>query len=190
MTSRSSSYPCIISDFRLSVERKYAIRALTFQCVRDTMKKTGGERVENVELTNMCMIVKGDQVLIEERTDKNWPGVAFPGGHVEKGEPFVESVIREVWEETGLTISNPTLRGVKSFVDKGRRYVVFLYEADTFTGELHASVEGDVRWVPRSGLLSMNLAKGMEDTVAFYNKTGAIEIFYDSEHGDWTPRFF
>jgi 8-oxo-dGTP diphosphatase len=42
----------------------------------------------------------------------NWPGVAFPGGHVEKGESFTDTVIREVQEETGLTISSPRLCGI------------------------------------------------------------------------------
>lgn len=40
-------------------------------------------------------------------------GLTFPGGHIEKGESFVDSVIREVYEETGLTIENPRICGTK-----------------------------------------------------------------------------
>lgn len=70
-------------------------------------------RAEQAIFTNMCMIEneKG-QILIQDRQKANWPGVTFPGGHVEKGESFCASVIREVKEETGLVISNPVLCGI------------------------------------------------------------------------------
>ena len=64
------------------------------------------KRSEPVELMNMCVLRRGSKVLVQDRTDPNWPGVAFPGGHVEKGESFTDAVIREVQEETGLTISS------------------------------------------------------------------------------------
>ena len=64
-------------------------------------------RRESVEFVNMCMIQNGDKVLVQDRVNPDWPGITFPGGHVERGESFVEAVIREVKEETGLTISNP-----------------------------------------------------------------------------------
>ena len=57
-----------------------------------------------VTLTNMCMVYDGDKVLVQDRTDPDWPGITFPGGHIESGESFCASVIREVFEETGLYI--------------------------------------------------------------------------------------
>lgn len=62
-------------------------------------------RAEVVTLTNMCMIYddKGN-VLVQDKVDETWGGLTFPGGHIEKGESFVDSVIREVYGETGLTI--------------------------------------------------------------------------------------
>ena len=62
-------------------------------------------RAEKVILTNMCMVYdnKGN-ILVQERVNKDWPGITFPGGHVEPRESFVRSVIREVREETGLTV--------------------------------------------------------------------------------------
>lgn len=81
---------------------------------------------ERCELTNLCMITDAEnRILVQDRTDPSWPGICFPGGHVEPGESFVASVIREVQEETGLTIQDPILCGVKQFPrEDGARYVV------------------------------------------------------------------
>ncbi len=73
-------------------------------------------RSEQAILTNMCMVHDdAGNILVQDRKNPDWPGLTFPGGHVEPGESFVESVIQEVWEETGLTIENPILCGIKQF---------------------------------------------------------------------------
>ena len=98
-------------------------------------------RSERAIFTNMCMISDGKgNILVQDRRNPDWPGVTFPGGHVEPGEAFVESVIREVWEETGLTIENPVLCGTKQFQTKeNERYVVLFYKTNRFSGELKSS---------------------------------------------------
>ena len=97
-------------------------------------------RAEQAIFTNLCMVYDdAGNILVEDRRDPDWPGICFPGGHVEPGESFVESVIREVWEETGLTIENPKLCGTKQFPTKnGERYVVFFYKTNRFSGTLHS----------------------------------------------------
>ena len=59
-------------------------------------------RTENVELTVLCLIEDGDRILLQNRVDRDWQGYTLPGGHVEPGESFVDAVIREMKEETGL----------------------------------------------------------------------------------------
>ena len=71
-------------------------------------------KYEKAELTNMCMIYDGaGRVVVQDKVGKSWGGITFPGGHVEKDESFVDSVIREVKEETGLDIQSPKLCGIK-----------------------------------------------------------------------------
>ena len=95
---------------------------------------------ETVILTNMCLVYKEDQILVQNRKKNSWPGITFPGGHIEENESFVESTIREIKEETGLTISNLELCGISHWTKLcGCRYIVFLYKTNCFTGDLASS---------------------------------------------------
>ena len=69
-------------------------------------------KTEIVELTVLCLLTDGDRVLLQNRVKNDWKGYALPGGHVERGESFVDAVIREMREETGLTVIAPKLAGV------------------------------------------------------------------------------
>ena len=134
------------------------------------------KRSEPVELMNMCVLRRGSKVLVQDRTDPNWPGVAFPGGHVEKGESFTDAVIREVQEETGLTISSPRLCGIKDWCEDGVRHVVLLYRAEQFTGTLRSS-----------GLPSLDLASSdMLDLLRVFEEDDLSELFYRQDGEDWT----
>ena len=72
-------------------------------------------KTENTELTVLCLLEENDRILLQNRVKKDWQGYTLPGGHVEAGESFVDAVIREMKEETGLTILDPRLVGVKQF---------------------------------------------------------------------------
>ena len=143
-------------------------------------------RAEMAVFTNMCMITDGEKVLVQDRKDPNWPGITFPGGHVEKNESFVASVIREVYEETGLMIENPTLCGTKQFQDKqDARYVVLFFKATRFSGELKSSDEGEVFWIARADLTKYPLAPDMEDMVRVMEDEHLSEFYYYKDCGNW-----
>lgn len=144
-------------------------------------------RSEPAVFTNMCMIYDhAGNILVQDRKDPDWPGVTFPGGHVEPGESFVESVIREVREETGLTIENPTLCGTKQFQDNhGARYVVLFYKTDRFHGDLKSSDEGEVFWIPRKDLTNYPLPEDFLDMVRVFEEDDLSEFYYHVENGQW-----
>lgn len=136
------------------------------------------------ELTNMCMIMDGTKVLVQARSASDWHGIAFPGGHVEPGESVAESVIREIREETGLTIENPKLCGFKDWMkDDGSRYIIFYYKASKFSGELKPSEEGEVFWAELNELPEMNLAEDMELTLRVLLEDELSEFYYKKVDG-------
>lgn len=144
-------------------------------------------RTEQAIFTNMCMIEDGEgRVLIQDRKNPNWPGYTFPGGHVEPGESFVGSVIREVWEETGLIIEHPTLCGIKQFQTKeGARYLVLFYKANRFSGTLTSSDEGEVFWLPREELDHSPLASDFAEMLKVFEDDTLSEFYYLPGDEEW-----
>ena len=144
-------------------------------------------RSEQVILTNLCMVYDdAGNILVQNRKDPSWPGICFPGGHIEPGESFVESVIREVREETGLTIENPILCGTKQFPTRnGERYVVFFYKTNRFSGKLQSSDEGEVFWIPRTELKNHPLVEDFMDMVRVFESDNLSEFYYYKDEGKW-----
>ncbi len=138
------------------------------------------DKPQKVILTNMCQISSDDNILVLDKVSKSYSGVTFPGGHIEENEILTDAVVREFFEETGLHIKNPILRGIYDWINEdGTRYFVFLYSADEFYGELHSSVEGQVKWIKKDCFLQENLAQGMENVFKIINSEDVSECFYD-----------
>lgn len=123
----------------------------------------------NNKLTTLCYIEQNDCYLmlhrIRKKNDANegkWIGV---GGHFEEGESPEECLVREVNEETGLTLTSYRLRGIITFVSNewGSEYM-HLYTADGFEGDLTAAMEncceGVLKWVPKSKIFNLALWEG------------------------------
>ncbi|EMB89770.1 8-oxo-dGTP diphosphatase [Streptococcus mutans] len=145
-------------------------------------------RTSQVILTNMCLIEDGNgNIVMQIRDPKrySWSGAALPGGHIEEHEGLVESVIREVKEETGLTIHHPQLVGMKHWYTKEDvRYLVFLYRTSDFEGDLQSSDEGQVRWVARKELAELDLAYDMLNLLRVFEEKNLSELFYRERLAD------
>ncbi len=120
-------------------------------------------------LTTLCYIEKNDCYLMMHRVSKKndlnegkWIGV---GGHFEEGESPEECLVREVYEETGLTLTSYRLRGIITFVsDEWGCEYMHLYTADDFEGDMDAAwekcTEGILKWIPKKEIYDLNLWEG------------------------------
>ncbi len=143
-------------------------------------------RTEKVELTVLCLITDGDRILLQNRTKNDWQGYTLPGGHVELGESFVDAVVREMKEETGLDIKNPRLVGVKQFPIRNGRYVVFLFKATEYCGTVVSSDEGQMEWVESSRLSEINTVDDFAELMRVINDPALTEFQYLVDGETWT----
>lgn len=141
------------------------------------------------ELTNMVMIQDpgSGNVLVQERV-KSWKGLAFPGGHVEDGESFYASAVREVKEETGLDVRNLKFCGMVHWLNResGDRFLVFLYRTDEFSGELcQETEEGKNFWMPFEELKCRPSENGFSNYLRIFQGESVTEAFVNwSQEGE------
>ena len=127
-----------------------------------------------------------NRAVVQQRV-KYWKGITFPGGHVEKGESFIDSAKREVFEETGLKVDNLKLCGIIDWCHRksGERYMVILYKTDTYSGELISETEeGKVFWADIDEIPKMELAPDFEDFLKIFLSEKNQEFFapYDKKN--------
>lgn len=145
---------------------------------------------EKVIFTNMCLIYKDDEILVQERKKKDWPGLTFPGGHVEKGENFYDAIIREVKEETGLTLIKPILCGIEEYkqINDEDRYIILFYKCNNFVGELKSSIEGEVYWLKKEELKNKELSLDLDRILDIMENDDKSELIYYFEDGKYKSK--
>lgn len=132
-------------------------------------------------LTTLCYIEHDNKYLMMHRVKKEkdvnkdkWVGV---GGHFNEDETPEECLLREVKEETGLTLKAWSFRGVVTFLsDRWQTEYMFLYVATDYEGELVECNEGVLEWVEKSEVLKLPIWKGdkiflklLEDSQEFFS---------------------
>ena len=119
-----------------------------------------------MKLATLCYLRHAGQTLMIHRVKKagdihagKWNGL---GGKLDPGESPEECALREIFEEAGLRVRNPQLKGILTFPEfaKGEDWYVFVYVVKEFEGELIDSPEGDLRWIADTDLTSLNLWEG------------------------------
>lgn len=135
---------------------------------------------EKAIFTVLCMVYENNRILLQNRVKEDWKGYIFPGGHVEKEESFVQAVMREVNEETGLIIKEPKLCGVKQFqTNEDERYIVLLFKTDRFQGTLTSSEEGEMKWIDRAELEKHNLVEDFMELLKVFDSNSYNEFMYE-----------
>ena len=115
--------------------------------------------------TTLCYIEKDDAYLMLHRVKKvndenhdKWIGV---GGKFEAGESPEDCLLREVKEETGLTLTDYRYRGLVTFVsDEWGTEYMHLFTATGFEGEIQSCDEGELVWVPKAEIENLNIWEG------------------------------
>lgn len=142
-----------------------------------------------MKLATLCYVQKDGHTLMLYRNKKKndyhegkWNGL---GGKFEQGESPEQCAIREVREESGLTMLNPHMAGFITFpmFDGKDDWYVFLFRCDEFTGDLINSDEGELAWIPNDKLFSLNLWKGDRTFLEwmFDNKFFSARFVYSGE---------
>lgn len=118
-----------------------------------------------VILTNMCMLYKENgEFLVVNRLKQDWPGINFPGGHVEDNESIPESVIREMKEETGLDVHSVENVGYFEWnvPEEEVRHLAMLFRSKDFSGDILSSEEGEVIFIKEKDLKGKLLSQDFD----------------------------
>lgn len=118
-----------------------------------------------MKLTTICYIEKDEKYLMLHRTKKKndmnqgkWLGI---GGKFEENETPEECIIREVKEETGLTLKSYKLRGIVTYIsNQYETEYMYIFTSNDFEGKLIECNEGDLKWIPINELLNLKMWEG------------------------------
>ena len=142
-----------------------------------------------MKLATLCYIRRDGQTLMVHRIKKSndmhqgkWNGL---GGKLEAGETPEECVLREVYEESGLKVHNPQLKGLLTFpaFDDFEDWYVFVYLVTEFEGELIDSPEGNLQWIDNAKLNDLHLWDGDPIFLAWLETKGLFSAKFTYNNG-------
>jgi 8-oxo-dGTP diphosphatase len=154
-----------------------------------------------MKLATLCYVInkKSDSTLMIHRVKKEndyhqgkWNGL---GGKFEQGESPEECAIREIKEESGLTVKSITMKGFITFpmFDGIEDWYVFIFVTDDFEGELIDSNEGDLAWIPNEQLTEINLWDGDKIFISWLFKDKFFSAKFNYKNGkfiDYEVNFY
>ena len=136
-----------------------------------------------------CILVKNNKILMSKRDKKKreYPNYwEFPGGKCNKNESIKQCIVREIKEESGLNIKTPSLKGIITFpkFDNIEDWLVFVFTANQFSGDLIDSDEGNLKWIDDSDLLNLNMWEGDRIFIPWLseNKLFSAKFYYSNNN--------
>ncbi len=145
-----------------------------------------------MKLATLCYVKKDGKTLMLHRVKKEndihegkWNGL---GGKFEQGETPEQCAIRELYEEAGITVRNPELKGVLTFPKfaKGEDWYVFVFVVRDFSGDLIVSNEGNLEWIDDPKIFDLNLWEGDEIFLKWMEEGKFFSGLFEYENGRLT----
>jgi 8-oxo-dGTP pyrophosphatase MutT (NUDIX family) len=139
-------------------------------------------------ISSLCYIETEGKLLMLQRNKEPFRGFwTAPGGKLEPGENPRQTIIREIWEETGLTLIQPRLQMINSETGPGRDYnwLVFIFRAEEFNGSLRECNEGVLKWIPRQKINDTKIPDVDRQLLPLLfdrEQRYFIRLFYDERH--------
>jgi 8-oxo-dGTP diphosphatase len=142
-----------------------------------------------MKLATLCYLRRGDQTLMVHRIKKandmhqgKWNGL---GGKLDPGEMPEECAVREIYEESGLRVRNPQLKGLITFpaFDDFEDWYVFVYLVTDFEGDLIDSPEGNLQWINNTELKDLTLWDGDPIFMSWLDRPGIFSAKFTYNQG-------